>query len=148
MKPLPGQEKKPMQVVLDTNVLISALVFRKRLGKIGDLIEQGIITPCFVVSTWTEFENVMDYEKLRPHIAALRTTAEEIIESVRSESYLLADPLNIPDIVRDSGDNNILAAVGATKALCIVTGDAELLELKYYQDTPIVSPQEFLQKFK
>lgn len=144
---LPGPDKKPMVVVLDTNVLISALVYKKRLGKIGDWIEQGRITPCFIALTWAEFENVLHYPKLQRQIAALPSTPEEIAQSISPQSQMLTDPVEIPNIVRHPGDNNILAAAVAAKAMCIVTGDAELLNLKTYKDIPIMHPVDFLNDY-
>ena len=48
-----------MRVVLDTNVLVSAFLFEQRLGKFVQLIEQGAVTPCFVVRTFKELTTVL-----------------------------------------------------------------------------------------
>ncbi len=134
-----------MRVVLDTNVLISALVYKKTLGKIGDLIEQGRITPCFTISTWREFENVLRYPKLQPKIKSLDTSAKEIAQALTASKVLVfADPERVPNEVSEVGDNNILAAGIRSQASCTVTGDAELLALKQFRNIPIIAPQKFL----
>ncbi|MBI2355851.1 MAG: putative toxin-antitoxin system toxin component, PIN family [Candidatus Doudnabacteria bacterium] len=134
-----------MLVVLDTNVLISALLYKKRLGKIGDLIEQGSLTPCFIASTWRELESVLRYPKFQPKIKSLNTTPEEIAQSLSLQSAIFPDPNNVPKLVTHSGDNFILATTIAAKASYIITGDKELLALKKFKNTSIISPVQFTQ---
>lgn len=140
-----GPDKKLMLVVLDTNVLISALLYKKRLGKIGDLIEQGRLTPCFIAPTWEELENVLRYPKLQPKIKLLNTSPEEITQSLSLQSAMFPEPSKIPKLVAHSGDNFILAAAISAKAAYIVTGDKELLALKKFNKIPIIPPYQFLQ---
>ncbi len=136
-----------MRIVLDTNVLVSAFLFEKRLGKIAKLIEQGDITPCFLVYTLYELKTVLQYEKFAPVLKRINMTAEEIVEHLSNHSLVLADPKEIPQIVRHLGDNYVLAAGITVHADYIVTGDAELLEFKSFQNIPIVIPQKFLENF-
>lgn len=135
-----------MRVVLDTNVLISAFLFEKRLGKIVELIEQGVITPCFVVHTFREFQNVLGYEKFKPLLEASHITIDKIVEDMHAKSIILDDPKNIPHLTSDTGDNYVLAAAKSAQAVCIVTGDKLLLSLKYFSGVPIIAPKKFLDK--
>lgn len=136
-----------MRVVLDTNVLISAFLFEKRLGKIVRLIEQGVIIPCFVVYTFREFQNVLNYEKFGSLLKASNTDIGEIVRQVQDRGIILQDPKIIPDAVLDGPDNYVLAAAKLSTAEFIVTGDKPLLALKNFEGSPIITPQEFLQKF-
>jgi uncharacterized protein len=137
-----------MRVVLDTNVLVSAFLFEQRLGNITKLIEQGIIVPCFIVSTLDELKRVLGYKKFESIIENANTSIEEILASLETKSEILADPKIIPDILPDKDfDNYILAAAQAAGAEYLVTGDKLILSLKTFKNIPIIHPQNFLKKF-
>ncbi len=134
-----------MRVVLDTNVLVSALLFHGRLGRIAELLWQGSICPCFVQTTFEELENVFTYPKLQRVFIALRLDAAQIVAAVAARSIILADPIVIPTVIPDKPDNYLLACAKAVQAACIVTGDKAVLRIRAFEGIPIVSPTEFLQ---
>lgn len=144
----PGQEKKFIKAVLDTNVLISAYLFHKSLGTIADLIQQDKIVPCFIVSTFAELEDVMSYPKFAAVIKRNQTTPKKILKLIRAKSIISPNPSQIPRLLSDLPDNYILASAVANKVDCLITGDQLLLNVKEFQNTPIVAPKEFLQKFR
>jgi predicted nucleic acid-binding protein len=45
---------------------------------------------------------------------------------------------------RDPNDDQLLALAVAGQATCIITGDADLLQLHPFQEIPILSPDAFL----
>lgn len=135
-----------MRVILDTNILISALLFKKRLAKIGDLIEQGTVIPCFIQSTREEVENTFHSAKFIKALNELGITAEDILQALWLNSLNFINPEIIPKVVSSIGDNNILAAALSANAECIVTGDKGLLNLKVFYGIPIFSTTEFLNK--
>ncbi len=137
-----------MRAVLDTNVLISAFLFEKRLGKIVRLIEQGVIIPCFVVYTFQEFQSVLGYEKFKPVVKASGIDVGEIIRQMQDRGIILNDPKIVPNVTPDTPDNYVLAAAKLSEAQFIVTGDKLLLSLKNFEGISIITPQEFLQKFR
>jgi putative PIN family toxin of toxin-antitoxin system len=75
--PSHGQEKKSIKAVLDTNVLISAYLFRNKLGPIADLVQTDLIRPNFIVSTFTEFEEVLAYPKFAKVMQRQETNPEK-----------------------------------------------------------------------
>ncbi len=91
---------------------------------------------------------VLSYPKFQPVLNRARVSAEEIMEQLHSHSITLDDPRIIPKVVKHLGDNYILAAAVAAKAECIVTGDAEILDLKTYSGIPILTAQQFLAGWK
>jgi len=56
----------------------------------------------------------------------------------------LAVPVRIVTICRDPKDDKFLEAALAGRADCIVSGDADLLNLTPFEDIPILRPAEFL----
>ena len=55
------RKKEAIKVVLDTNILVSALLFKTELSKIVDLWKKGRIIPFFSGETFDEFMRVLEY---------------------------------------------------------------------------------------
>jgi uncharacterized protein len=56
----------------------------------------------------------------------------------------LVEPVDIPRIARDPDDDHVLACALAARADLIVTGDADLLDLRIFAHIPIISPADAL----
>ena len=128
-----------MRVVLDTNVIISALLFRGRP-------EQALIRCLgpdisFITSEHllAEVEDVLrrksnwDEERINGSLERLRNAAD------------IVSPAAAVNICRDPDDNRILEAAVAGRADCIVSGDADLLSMKAFQQIPILTVSAFLE---
>jgi len=132
-----------MRVVLDTNILISALIVP---GGAPDILYQAWRIGRFTLVTseeqLNEFRRVSRYPRLRPFIqpAAAGTMLNEL--------KLLADTLvELPsvDVSRDPADNFLLAMAVAGRADYLVTGDkGDVLHLSRYQQTRIVSARQMV----
>jgi putative PIN family toxin of toxin-antitoxin system len=126
-----------MRVVLDTNVLIAALIAR---GVCADLLEHCVLHHDIVSS-----QHILD-ELQRHLLGKFKYSAQESTEALdllRSKMEL-AIPVPLPQpICRDVDDDLILATAVAGNAVCIVTGDKDLLVLKQYQQIEIVGPAQF-----
>lgn len=133
-----------MRVVLDTNVLVSAFLFTQRLGDVVKLIQQGAITPCFVVSTFREFEIVLRDKKFTSLFSSAHKSIDQILEDLQGKSIVLDDPKVIPAVISDLADNYVLATAKLAQAACIVTGDKRLLAVRQFDGIPIITPKEFL----
>lgn len=57
------RREKVMRVVLDTNVVISALLFAGRLSRILELWQDGKIKPLISKETFNELRRVLEYPK-------------------------------------------------------------------------------------
>lgn len=133
--PSGGLETKPLKLVLDTNILLSALVFSGKLGFIEDLIERRIVAPCFIESTFREFQNTLEYSKFTTALAKLDTSPEQILHALAEHSQVLSDPKEIPNLAPGVGDNYILAAATAANVNTIVTGDNQKISKSFFQRT-------------
>jgi uncharacterized protein len=58
-----GSKEKPLRVVLDTNVLLSALLLRGTTGRMVGLWKRGAITALFSRETFQEFSAALRYPK-------------------------------------------------------------------------------------
>lgn len=134
------------RVVLDTNCLISALLFSHgKMAEIRHLWQAGEIIPLICRETATELIRVMAYPKFR-------LTQEEINHLLAeflpwAETVHLSSPCeNIPGL-RDPDDAVFLHLARSAKALCLISGDRHLLELRTtIKDVRILSPAEYLEQ--
>lgn len=130
-----------MKVVLDTNVLISAIMFG---GKSRDILEMGIsgkIRIAVSQDILKELAEVLIGKKFRVAIAVVQQTIHEFSEI--AELVIVTEKINA--IKNDPDDNRILECAVSAKADYIVSGDSDLLTLKNFKKIKIVSPSDFLQ---
>ena len=116
------------------------------MGKVLKLIDDEIVTPCFIVYTFQEFKNVLSYQKFASILKQGHTTAGETVEAMQIKSIILSNPKIIPDATPDTPDNYVLAAAELAQVEYIATGDKLLLSLKEFIGIPIVPPKTFLAK--
>lgn len=142
-------DKRP-KVVLDTNVLVSAS-FRK-LSPIPNQIYQALKAQQFLLVTspsiMAEVEEVVnrDYIVKRTHMT--QKERHLFIESLIEISIFTSGKTILQKVSRDLEDDKFLICAYEVKADYIVTGDDDLLVLKEYQGTKIVSPRKFVELLK
>ena len=132
-----------MRVVLDTNVLISALLFHGRLGFIANALQHGTITPCFSVITWDELKRVLHYPHLELPLMIEHIEVEDLLARLKVGALFIEPtitPLRIPE---DPSDEAFLACGIAARATAIVSGDKHLLAVASHFPIPIIKPQQF-----
>lgn len=126
-----------MTVVLDTNVMVAALVTN---GLCHEVLHRAVRLRILASSTalMQELEATLQRKfKISPAVSAFLTTARRHIR--------LVEPVSLPmPVCRDTDDDVVLATAVAAQANLIVTGDQDLLVLKSHAEIRIVSPREFL----
>ncbi len=129
-----------MRVVLDVNVLVSALL--SRAGAPGRLIAlwlEGAFELVVSEELLAELGRALAYPKLREHIS--REDAAEFIALLRSTASMLGVGERTDHISRDPGDDYLLALAKASASI-LVSGDSDLLALA--PERPIHEPAAFL----
>jgi putative PIN family toxin of toxin-antitoxin system len=130
-----------MRIVLDTNVLISALAFPgSKPDQILYRIRRGetelFISP-FILS---ELDRV-----LREKFRFTKKEADVRVNAIRAVAHVVTPTERITVVMANDDDNRILECVAAAQAEFLVTGDKErLLTLGSYRGTKIVTPAQFL----
>lgn len=133
-----------MRIVLDTNVLVSGLLWAGPSNKILKLAEEGKFKPCFTPDLFEELHQVLKRKKFICRIKILDTSIEELIAGISDVLELFPD-VKITGVVKDDPDDDrILSCAWVSGAEYIVTGDPHLLKLGKYRNTPIVTPRKFL----
>lgn len=134
-----------MNIVIDTNIWISGLLWRGPARRLLDLAESGTVTICVTYAMLLELEEVLSYERLQPRLRKLGFTPSYLA----SYALQLSRPYDVerawPPIVDEDPDDDIflLTAVKA-KARYIVSADRHLRKLKTYEGIPIIQIDDFL----
>ena len=136
-----GENLTRLRVVLDTNVLVSSLLFGGRVGMLRDLWKSGLIIPLISKETFAEFRKVLSYPKFKLSQSEIRAILnDEILPFV--ESLDISE--RVTGVCRDPYDDIFLAVAISSGASYLVTGDQDLLVLKSHAETQIVTVAEFL----
>lgn len=126
-----------MRVLLDTNVLISAILFGGIPRQILEAVLAGGIDLITSPPLLAELERVLTRKfGFRSTMAAsIRAELEALGEAV--------EPASIQQITKNSADDLVLATAVGGKVEVIVTGDKELLGLAMYEGIRIESARTF-----
>lgn len=133
---------KKIAVVLDTNVIISAILFGGIPRKIMELVISGKVELKISNEIIDELAAVLRGKKFQfPEIA---------VEEVNSELRLLAEVVfpkkRIAVIKSDPADNKIIECAIEARAKYIISGDPDLLNLGSYETIKILTPRSFVEE--
>jgi len=129
------------RVVLDTNVLISALLFGGLPGRLVPLWQRREIVLLVSPEVLKEYIKVLSYPKFG-------LDEEEIKSILREEVLPYFDPVKpvtpVEVVGEDPSDDKFLSLAVDGKAKFLVSGDIHLLGIKRYCETAIVTVSAFL----
>jgi uncharacterized protein len=127
-----------VRAVFDTNVVVSALIFGRRLVWLRRAWAAGAVTPIVCRETAAELLRVLAYPKFRLTTADRETLLAEYLP--HAEVVALASPLPaLPVASRDSDDDVFLHLAVVSRADMLVSGDDDLTALSGVY--PVVSPE-------
>ncbi len=128
-----------MRVVLDTNVLISALISRD--GMPGQVLNAWIDGRFILILSSFILE-----EFFRISVYKIKFNEGKILRLINflKQSSELVEPVQLEAGQADANDWTILGTAIAGSADYLVTGDVKLLNIKYFHRIQIIGPAEFL----
>ncbi len=126
-----------MTVVLDTNVLVAALVAK---GLCVEVVLRALRLRC-VASSAVLLEELE--RTLREKFTV--TPPVELFLNLLATQVRIVEPARLAaKVCRDPDDEAVISTAVAAEADFIVTGDKDLLVLDEYEDIRIVSPRQFI----
>jgi putative PIN family toxin of toxin-antitoxin system len=133
-----------MNVIVDTNVLISAALFKNSIPDLA--LSKALLNGKILVSqnTLQELINTL----LKPKLAKYISTKDSFAFVKRIENTALCIDVNETiTVCRDPKDNKYLELAISGKADLIITGDADLLVLHPYLGISIITPKYFIEHY-
>jgi putative PIN family toxin of toxin-antitoxin system len=133
-----------MRAVIDTGVFVSALI--RRQGTTGDVLRalrDGRFTAIYTTDIVVEIIDVLGRERFRSKYHIEPDDITVLVNLIRLRGELVT-PTRKVIACRDPKDDKFLDAALAVQTDCIVSGDADLLDLNPFEEIPILRPAEFL----
>lgn len=132
-----------MRVVLDTNILASALmggtlrpiVDKWKAGNFKLIVSQEIVR---------EYLNVIHRPKLKITVEEIAIVTDYLLKSAE----FVTPTESVHAIEADPTDNKFLEAALEGKAIYVVSGDSHLLELKTFRGIEILTAKEFIARLR
>ncbi len=121
-KPVAGHAHR---AVLDTNVLISAVVFGGRPGELVELARSGLVHAVTSLYILTEFRQVLT----SPRFGVSAPSAEDLAVEIATFSEVVAVSPSRMRWTTDATDDPIVETALQGRCALIVTGDRHLLGL-------------------
>jgi uncharacterized protein len=130
-----------VRIALDSSVLIAAHI--SRAGVCAELLEEVLLHHELVTSEFILQELA---HKLLEKFEFAASVAEQVAAFLRRSSIVVI-PADLPESAcRDPEDVPVLGTAVAGECRLLISVDRDLLDLKLFQDIPIVRPGEFWQR--
>lgn len=130
-----------IRVVLDTNVLVSALLFGGVLNRLVAKWKTGDVVPVFSQATFDEFRRVLAYPRFDLTESEIRVLIED---EVLPYFDIVETREDIRGACRDPEDDIFLSCAVAAGVDAVVSGDKDLLDMGSFREIPIISVRDFL----
>ncbi len=131
-----------MKVVLDTNVIIASFASRGLCHSVFELCLDRfeiIISSHLIDEVQTKLSKKL---KLPPELI------RDVIDFLSENATLIGVDEAPPDICKDPEDAKLLALAQKSGAPYLITGDKDLLAIKKYASSKILSPRQFWETVK
>ncbi|OHC70014.1 MAG: putative toxin-antitoxin system toxin component, PIN family [Rhodocyclales bacterium GWA2_65_20] len=136
-----------MRIVLDTNVVLSALLWRGTPYRLLEAIRNRAEARLFSsLALLDELAEVLTRPSATKRLSGIGKTARDVLADY-VEAVEVVEPEHVPRVVpNDADDDQVIAAAIAANADWIVSGDADLLSMGSYQGIPIITAAQAVQQ--
>lgn len=133
-----------IKVVLDSNVLISALGWDGKPKKCFDLVLENEVISFTSPDLLEELFKVMNY----PKFEFSEEEKEKFLEIFLKKTLIVEPEKGVEVLKVGPSNNRVLGCALEADADFIVSGDSHLLDLEEFRGIEILSPDEFLEVFE
>lgn len=131
-----------MQAVLDTNVVVSALIWGGTPFKLFEMATEGHLTLYTSPALLAELREVLTRDHLARRLAQQHTAIDDALR-LYEELCIAVTPQSTPRAVpNDIDDDQVIACALAAGVELIVSGDRDLLVLHPWKDIHILNAAE------
>jgi putative PIN family toxin of toxin-antitoxin system len=137
-----------VRLVLDTNTAVSALLWHGNPGALVDAALAGEVELFSSAPLLAELKDVLLRPKFAHLLAARGMSAQELFEGYAALVTLVTPAAITPTVLRDPADDAVLACALAASADLVVSGDADLLDLKHFHGIDIANATDALARVR
>ena len=135
-----------MRVVLDTNVLVSAIIGPRGIpSQILHAWRSEQFELLLSEATLIEIGRVFRYPKIAKYHRWSEERLQAFLDDLAHMAILTPGELSLAVITEDPPDDRYLECAVEGEAVSLVSGDHHLLKLGSYQNIPILTPRAFLE---
>ncbi|MBU0715473.1 MAG: putative toxin-antitoxin system toxin component, PIN family [Verrucomicrobia bacterium] len=135
---------KRQRIVLDTNVLISAVLFGGPPRDVLELVISGAIDCSLSLPILDETREVLR----RTKFGFSPEQSFQLLEELHAACDVINPTTHVQAVASDPDDNMILECALASNADVVVSGDHHLLDLIVFRGIYIVAPSDYLKKIE
>ena len=129
-----------MRVVIDTNLLVSAIFWTGRPKLLLNLVRMGQVTFLTSKALLSELNEVLTSE--RKPFQLRQREADKIIDHLKDMAEIVHTQSRV-SVCKDDPDNRVLECAVDGRADYILTGDKDLLKLRSFEGIKIAKVSEF-----
>ena len=140
-----------LRVVLDTNIFVSSLLVKEGVpAKVLDAWRDRQYALFISPAILSEIRATLLYPRIRRKYSITEAEIDQLITLLEFDALIvLGDDESVAGSVpEDPADEAVLACALDARADLIVSGDRHLLEMKEYQEIPILTVREFLNQLE
>ncbi len=134
--------KKKDRIIIDTNLLISFLLTNDFL-KLDQIFADKLVTLIFSQTLLDEFIEVAQRPKFKKYFTL--TDLENLLIRIKREAEFIEVTSGIK-LCRDPKDNFLLSLANDGQATHLLTDDKDLIEIKEFSKTKIITITDYLSK--
>ena len=130
------------KLILDTNVLVSALISNSIPSKIlYNLVLTGKVNVCLSEQIFEEYIQVLNRNKIAKY-PNFKTNADIVLNKIYEISSRYKTDRKI-EILTDTSDNKFLELAAVSSADYLITGNTLDFKLSEFEYTRILTPREY-----
>lgn len=134
------------RITTDTNILVSSLIAKGKPRKLIKEVESGNADLILSENILNELSDVIGRNKFRKYITA--KDGKDFVHEIKGISEMVDVKSSFKVVKGDPKDDMVINTAYDGKADYIVSGDPDLLKLKEFEGTKIVTVSEMLKILK
>ena len=130
-----------MRIVIDTNIIASAIFFGGRPRLLLEKLMMKELEAFISKDILEEYQRTIDRLRAKYPARKVSVPLTEIASACR-----MIEPQTIVKVCRDPNDDMFIACALDSRSLYIVSGDDDLLSIRQYRDVEIVTVADFFDR--
>jgi len=135
---------KRHRIVLDTNVLISAVLFGGPPRQVLELVISGTVDCSLSIPILDEIRQVL----YRPKFGFSPEQSFQLLDELHAVCGVINPTVRLNVVTSDPDDNMVLECALESGASFVVSGDRHLLDLVEFHGIQIVTPADYLKRIE